>query len=179
MNSMDEKTAERFWANVDKRGPDECWEWKGARSRFGYGYFHAPCIRQTLAHRAAYIIHNGPFPSLAAGRCVVMHKCDNPPCVNPAHLSVGTHLDNVQDMIKKSRGRYSYGSAHHSAKLTELDAECIRRCYATRVFSMALLAKSFGVSLGVVQNILSGRAWVPGHRPNRKSDTRKSFVTYD
>lgn len=96
---MAKRTLEhRFWSKVDKRGPDECWLWMGARNPQGPGYFEGHEYG-TAAHRVAYQLVKGPIPQ----GMVVRHKCDMPPCVNPAHLEIGTRADNVQDRV--SRGR--------------------------------------------------------------------------
>jgi hypothetical protein len=87
---------ERFLARVQKG--DGCWEWQSSRARFGHGLFY---VDQTNvpAHRYAYRMWVGPIP---LGMCVC-HSCDNPPCVNPAHLWLGTQRDNVADMVRKGR----------------------------------------------------------------------------
>lgn len=93
---------DRILARVDKRaGPDKCWPWVGGSLNEGYG-----CIRLgsshgriVLAHRAAWAIANGPIPD----GLFVLHHCDNPPCCNPAHLFLGTHQDNMDDMVAKGR----------------------------------------------------------------------------
>ncbi len=98
--------AERFWPKVDRRGPDECWEWKAARQAEGYGkMFTTNRCRPERAHRVSWVLHHGPIPD----GMFVLHRCDNPPCVNPAHLFLGTNLDNIEDMGRKGRhrGRYS------------------------------------------------------------------------
>lgn len=92
----------RFWAKVEKRGDNECWHWKGATHERGYGEFWMDRKRQR-APRVAYLLTVGEIPE----GLVVRHSCDNPPCVNPAHLSLGTDKDNMQDAV--SRGR-SVGS---------------------------------------------------------------------
>jgi len=93
--------APRFWAKVAKS--DGCWLWTGARASNGYGSFRfadRPCA--TAAHRAAWELACGPIPH----GMHVLHRCDNPPCVNPAHLFLGTHLENVRDREAKGRGNH-------------------------------------------------------------------------
>lgn len=91
--------AERFWAKVDKRGPDACWPWLASRCDSGYGKFRVG--KMTRSHRVAFELGGGEIPD---GQCV-LHRCDNPACCNPAHLFVGTFNDNVQDMVRKGRQR--------------------------------------------------------------------------
>jgi len=87
---------ERFWAKVDRRGPDECWEWRGARNGKGYGVFRIES-RSIGAHRFAFGLDAIPEGNF------VCHVCDNPSCVNPAHLWTGTAKDNNRDMQAKGR----------------------------------------------------------------------------
>ncbi len=108
---MDDAT--RFWSRVKKAEGDACWEWQGAFFASGYAVLHMVVdgVKKTRqAHRVSYEIANGV--KLTASQ-IVMHSCDNPPCVNPAHLSVGTHADNVHDAINK--GRFSRGAKHAAA----------------------------------------------------------------
>jgi hypothetical protein len=93
---------ERFWEWVNKGGTNECWNWKGAPNVWGYGQIRDTNGRygkKKLAHRISWIIHNGPIPT----NILVLHTCDNPLCVNPNHLWLGTHKDNALDMCKKGR----------------------------------------------------------------------------
>lgn len=87
---------ERLRRYVDASNPDACWEWTGYRNNRGYGK-----IDRAYAHRTSYEVHVGPIPD----GMEVMHSCDNPPCINPRHLSLGTHLDNMRDMARKGRSR--------------------------------------------------------------------------
>lgn len=108
----------RFWEKVDKRGPDECWEWIGYKNKKRkYGYFNKRSGEKLmLAHRMSWELFSGnPIPV----GMVVCHKCDNPSCVNPSHLFVGTMKDNMHDASVK--GRIAWGERHGKAYLKEKD----------------------------------------------------------
>ena len=94
---------EKFWMRVDRRGPDDCWEWQGAMNRYGYGRVYWPKRGPVLAHRVAYELEHGPIPE----GLFVCHHCDNRRCVNELHLFLGTARDNALDMMAK--GRWSCG----------------------------------------------------------------------
>lgn len=94
--------AERFFAKVNKRGPDECWEWQARTDKVGYGRFSPDSSRLVAAHRWSYEHATGE--TIPEGM-LILHSCDNPPCVNPAHLRVGTSADNAADREARGRGR--------------------------------------------------------------------------
>lgn len=125
---------DRFWTRVEKRGPDECWAWGGTvNGKDGYGIIggllhgkrYAEAGKKLLAHRISWIMHNGDFPDEAPDDYhgwVVLHTCDNPRCVNPGHLRLGTQRNNVDDMHQKARANTGglapkFGAAHHNAVL--------------------------------------------------------------
>src|SRR4051794_21087743 len=121
----------RFWSKLDKRGPDDCWEWQANRYPAGYGQFWMNG-RNHQASRVAYILTHG---SIELGKRIC-HTCDNPPCCNPNHLFQGTPRENTRDMIRKgrlnrarTRHGYAHGEQHYRAKLTQEDVRQIRGEY--------------------------------------------------
>ena len=144
---------ERFYARALMR--DGCWGWRNKPARGGYA--HMLWQGKThRAHRLSWRIHHGPIPD---GLCV-LHRCDNPMCTNPAHLFLGTDLDNVRDRDLKGRQARQRGSACGAAKLTDDDVVAIRAESARRGL-VAALARRYGVSHSLISMIRSGRVW--GH----------------
>jgi len=110
---MNTGVEDRFWSKVQKT--ENCWLWMGARTKLGYGQRGGRKTGRRYTHRLSWEMRFGPIPE---GLCV-LHHCDNPPCVNPDHLFLGTKKDNTQDMIAKGRGRgprFS-GETHPGARL--------------------------------------------------------------
>ena len=143
----------RFWSKVDKSKENGCWEWTGACSGFGHGNF-VISRRNLGAHRVSWEIARGRIPD---GVCV-LHRCDNPPCVNPAHLFLGTKFDNARDRHSKGRDGDHRGSMNGRSKVKEHDAALIlflATCGAKR----SRLAAMFGLSISSVDDICSGRTW--------------------
>lgn len=147
--------AERFWPKVDRRGPTECWPWIGSRKPMGYG--HLIINRKDYnAHRLSWELENGPIP---AGMHV-LHKCDNQPCVNPSHLFLGTHTDNMHDMDAK--GRKPRGEATRRHKLTADDVRAIRAKFKRRgvkLTNASELAAKYGVTSGTVIQAVKRNTW--------------------
>jgi hypothetical protein len=109
---------DRWWEKVDRRSDVECWPWTASCDKDGYGRFQYPTPNgqvHTRAHRYGYTMLVGPIPT----GMVVMHSCDNPPCVNPAHLGVGTPLANNDDKIGKGRGARLWGNPLNLSRLTQ------------------------------------------------------------
>ena len=105
---LSKKDRARFWSRVQKRGVDECWLWDGGKKPDTYGQFSVGSI-QYVPSRVMWIIDRGEIP----GDLFVLHKCDNPPCVNPAHLFLGDHQDNAADMVAKGRHRLGPNQPKH------------------------------------------------------------------
>ena len=128
---------------------DECWEWPSCRDDAGYGTMEYN-YRLLKAHAVSYQIHIGPISS----GLQVRHSCDNPPCVSPHHLSLGTSLDNAADRVK--RGRQAKGESQHLAKLTEKQVLEIRLLSG---LSQKQIAKRYGLSQSTVSAILRRETW--------------------
>jgi hypothetical protein len=138
-------------------GPlNECWFWQGATTNFGYGVIqgHNP-TRIIRAHRLTYELHHGvTVPSDLS----VLHTCDNPSCVNPAHLFLGTRADNHADMKAKGRANGPRGAMNPNVKLTEqLVREC-RQDYAAGIGTRRL-ARKFGVNRQTMYCVVKRRTW--------------------
>lgn len=136
---------------------NDCWEWLAGK-RNGYGSFYVGgCnsnIIQVPAHRFSYEQFVGPIPV----NYFVCHRCDNPGCVRPAHLFLGTVLDNNQDMMKKGRFKphYLYGETNAASKLTDKEVVTIWQLYATGQWSHRRLAYKYRVSHPIIRQVVNG-----------------------
>lgn len=150
---IEQKYIDRFWKKVDKNG--NCWEWVAARNSEGYGSFGINGKTQ-LTHRVSWVLSNGPIPD----GLLVCHHCDNPSCVNPGHLFLGTDKDNIQDALKKGRLNYQErrGEKHGQSKLTEKQVLEIRDEYS-RGNSSLFLGEKYNVHSTTILRIIHREYW--------------------
>lgn len=143
---------ERFWPKV-RRGI-ACWVWTAGKNNGGYGAIISDS-GPLLAHRVSWQMHFGDIPE----GLHVCHKCDNPACVNPEHLFLGTHQDNMRDMHSKARGgrKQPKGESHFNSKLSVSDIRLIRACGE----GSYVAARMFGVTPSTIRKIRRGDSW--GH----------------
>lgn len=177
---------ERFWSKVDKDGPvpphrpnsGQCWTWTGSRQPRGYGTFGVG-HKVELAHRISYRIEHGAVPA----RLHVLHACDNPPCVRPSHLFIGTQTENMQDAWQKGRAkpprqprldqrargerngavlhpeRLARGERNGMSRLTAEQATEMRASYLQGGIRQSDLAEEYGVSQGMASMVCRGVTW--------------------
>ena len=158
---LTEKQSRNFWRKVDKSHVGGCWLWTAAKIPHGYGYFSMD-RRPTYVHRLSYQIHKGPIPP----GINVCHNCpsgDNPSCVNPEHLWLGTQMQNQHDMIRKGRDRKATGDRAGGRTKPESFAQKVTREMALAILastdSHASLGRKYGISTTTVWSIRTGKTW--------------------
>lgn len=183
MPTFSESDSIRFWSKgVLTANPDTCWNWVRFKDKDGYGFFTINSLN-LRTNRVAYFLHNNIDPK----DNFVCHSCDNPSCINPSHLFLGTPNDNVQDMVKKGRqakgdnngvythpekrgyglrngaytkpGQVRKGDLHGMSKLTSEDVLAIREIFSKKNTTTFKLAEDYKVSVSTIRNILSRRNW--------------------
>lgn len=167
--ALDPDVAERFWHHVQKT--DGCWLWTGGKQSAGYGVFHPGAKRSCSAHRFSFVLANGEPP---ADKPLVLHRCDNPPCVRPRDLYAGTFSDNTNDAL--SRGRLVPVRGEDNALAVLTDAIVLEMvAMHGRGYGYDRIAKHFGVSKGTAQVVMTGRRWshVSGITPGTNHDDRR------
>lgn len=170
--------AVRFWTNVKRGAESECWEWQGEISNKGYGAFNVN-QKKVRAHRFSWELHHGPIEEGNGyhGTCV-LHACDNPACVNPNHLRLGTQAENIADMISKGRGvigkrihrligksdeqtteQNEKVTNRHSSVLSEIQVAEIRKKLNSRQGTLRSIAREYGVSHSTIWLIKTNKMW--------------------
>jgi len=136
-------------------GDDECWEWRSGRHWKGYGMMTTVSGKVMYAHRISWNLHRGEIP----GKLMVLHHCDNPGCVNPKHLFLGTGKDNADDMDKKGRRVISRGEKNGNSIHTEEFIKAVRAARENEGLGYKRLAKRFGLIPSYVRSIVLRHVW--------------------
>ncbi len=139
---------------------DDCWEWCGSKDSSHYGMIKSKGTKNVKAHRASDVVFISPIPT----DMQVLHKCDNPGCVNPKHLFLGTHKDNMRDMAEKGRHNTKYGEQAPHVRLNWEKVSEIRLRYANGE-TQEVVAAAFGINHADVSRIVLNKRWKLEHAP--------------
>lgn len=157
--------AERFVSKFEPDPQSGCWNWTGSKIKGGYGVLGGERgANNVVAHKFSYEHHKGPVPS----DMLVLHRCDNPGCVNPDHLFLGTHADNMDDMAKKGRAGAPKGRRGYVSKLSD-DQKSEMRALVSAGVPIRQVAAKFGVDRRLVRKYAgasqartsNGASWLP------------------
>lgn len=144
---------DRFWSKVNKNTTTGCWEWTASTQWNGYGQFRSPKGNTVKAHRYSYELENGPINKNMS----VLHVCDNPKCVNPSHLFLGTQQDNIKDKVNKNR--QLRGEASPTSVLISDQVIKIRNLWDSGNYTQSAISKLFGISNQHVSDIVNRKRW--------------------
>lgn len=154
MNDTQDLLRQRFEAKWKRDPQSGCWLWTASTAGKGYGQLRIPGTRRNVyAHRFSYELYRGAIPP----GMQLLHSCDNPRCVNPDHLSIGTCKENLQDMKEKDRS--TFGERNQRAVLSKTQVEAIKILLASGAMSQGEIAKQFGVHQVQVSRIGLGKQW--------------------
>lgn len=164
--ALDDKIKLRFFKYVDKKQSNGCWTWVGAKTNGGYGSFRVD-KSVMKAHRVSWIIHNGNIPENKDHYhgMVICHSCDNPMCVNPDHLFIGTQADNVKDRENKNRGVHKQnspfvnGERNPMSKITMDIAKTIRHLYFAERRTQKEIGQFYKLDQSSVSDICTNKHW--------------------
>lgn len=153
---------DRFWAKVEKTAT--CWIWLASKDSKGYGWFGIDKGNVLRAHRFSWELHNGEIPKYQKGKrdtLFVCHKCDNPSCVRPEHLFLGTNADNMRDMVLKHRSPSNKHELNPNARLTLKQVKSIRNRYKNGKRGIVKkLTNEYKVNRNTIRRIVHNYLWI-------------------
>lgn len=153
-NKYKQEDIKRFISKIKTNSENNCWEWNAGLFKSGYGQFGLSGHKNCVAHRVSYELYNN---KLIFNGLFVCHKCDNRKCVNPHHLFLGTHQDNMNDM--KNKNRQVSGENNPVSKLTWNKINKIRKSYGTGKYTQCKLAKIYSIDPTNISSIINNKTW--------------------